>query len=382
MYETIISAIYGLSGLIKNKITIILIMLFGIIYLTFTNTINLEVIKYIDFNNIIIFISSYYISKLLIETNIINYIINSIVEKTSSYKTLIILTSIFVFIISGLINNIILLPFLIKIIEKIIKKNNIKSTLFIENIIIASILGSISTFIGSNYSIIVSSHLNMNFLDFFFFDSRIGIYIITLFMLFIQIIFINYSVKDEYFIGVIDEVEIKDKHNIYLFISFIVVLLISSLFSFKYISGISAIICVIIGLVKNKKNIVIDYQNIILYALLFVYIYLVKNISILNTISELIIKINSTSLIYTLFFVASIILSLIFNPIFIFYFLVSLIPNIVLNTNLISMPLIYATYFGLTVGMFKNKKIESITSYQTIILMFICSYALIAFLYF
>lgn len=382
MYEAIISGVYGLSAFIKEKKIIIVLMILGIVYLGFTDKFNLEVLKYIDFNNIIVFIGSYYISSLLIETNLVNYIINSIVEKISSYKSLIILITIFSFIISGLVNNILLLPILISIIEKINKKNNIKSSLLIENVMIASILGSVSTFIGSNYSLIVSSHLNMNFLDFFFFNNRIGIYIITLFMLFIQIIMINYSVKEEYFIGMVDEVQIKNKYNIYIFLIFIILLLISSLFNFKYLSAISSIICVIIGIKNNKKKINIDYENIIIYILLYIYIYLIKDLNIINIISKLIIKINSPGIIYTVFFVISIILSYIFNPIFVFYFLVSLIPSVILNTNSITMPIVYAIYFGLTIGLFKNIKIKNNTSYQTIILMIICAYMLIAFLYY
>lgn len=382
MYEAIISGVYGLSAFIKEKKIIIVLMILGIVYLGFTDKFNLEVLKYIDFNNIIVFIGSYYISSLLIETNLVNYIINSIVEKISSYKSLIILITIFSFIISGLVNNILLLPILISIIEKINKKNNIKSSLLIENVMIASILGSVSTFIGSNYSLIVSSHLNMNFLDFFFFNNRIGIYIITLFMLFIQIIMINYSVKEEYFIGMVDEVQIKNKYNIYIFLIFIILLLISSLFNFKYLSAISSIICIIIGIKNNKKKINIDYENIIIYILLYIYIYLIKDLNIINIISKLIIKINSPGIIYTVFFVISIILSYIFNPIFVFYFLVSLIPSVILNTNSITMPIVYAIYFGLTIGLFKNIKIKNNTSYQTIILMIICAYMLIAFLYY
>ena len=204
-------------------------------------------------------------------------------------------------------------------------------------------------------------------------------------MFFIQIVIINISVKEEYFIGTIEEVEIKDKFNIYLFLAMIILLLITSLIKIKYLSGIASILCLIIGIIKNKKADVlleIDYTNIILYMIMFIYISLLKNMPHLNSIIEIINKINSPGIIYTLFFGTSILLSLIFNPIFIFYYMTLLVPKIVFNIDIETMPLIYATYFGLMVGLVKRKELKNTISYQMVICMTICSYALIAFLYF
>ncbi len=382
MIESIITGLYTLAALIKNKILAIIILTLGLIYLITTNYLNIDIIKNIDFNSIMVLLGTYGVSKMLLKTNLIEYLINSVVEKASSYKSLIILLMTISFITSGLINNIIVLAFLIPLIEEIISKNNIKSELLIENIIISSILGSISTLIGSNNSIIISSYLNMNFLDFFFYDSRIGIYIISLIMFFIQIFIVNISIKNEDFIGISKEVEIKNKFNIYLFLIMIALLLISSLININYLSGTLAMICLIVGLIKNKKIEKLNYESIIIYALMFIYISIIKNMTYLDTIVDLIIKLDSQTLIYTLFFICAIGLSFICDQVFAFYFLSLLISKIVLKTILIPMPLIYITYFGLIAGLFKRKEIKSITAYQTIICMLVCSYFLVAFLYF
>ena len=332
-----------------------------------------------------ILIGTYGISKMIIKTNLLNHIINLIVERATTYKNLIILICTTTFIASNFINNYILLPFIIPFIQEIIKKNNIKSNLLIESVIISSILGSMSTLIGSNNTIIISSYLNMNFLDFILYDNRIGIYIICLIMFFIQILIINISVKNEYFIGTIEETEIKNKFNIYLFLTMIILLLITSLIKIKYLSGIVSILCLIIGIIKNKKTDIlseIDYQSVILYILMFIYVILLKDMPYLNSITEIIKKINSPGIIYTLFFIIPILLSLISNPIFIFYYMTLLIPKIVLNIDIETMPLIYATYFGLMAGLLKRKELKNTISYQIIICMIICAYALIAFLYF
>ena len=201
----------------------------------------------------------------------------------------------------------------------------------------------------------------------------------------IQILIINISVKNEYFIGTIEETEIKNKFNIYLFLTMIILLLITSLIKIKYLSGIVSILCLIIGIIKNKKTDIlseIDYQSVILYILMFIYVILLKDMPYLNSITEIIKKINSPGIIYTLFFIISILLSLISNPIFIFYYMTLLIPKIVLNIDIETMPLIYATYFGLMAGLLKRKELKNTISYQIIICMIICAYALIAFLYF
>ncbi len=385
MYESIITGLYGISSLIKTKIYPIIILIIGLIYLIIYNYIDINILKNIDFNVIMILIGTYGISKMIIKTNLINHIINLIVERATTYKNLIILMCVVTFIASNFINNYILLPFIIPFIQEIIKKNNIKSNLLIESVIISSILGSMSTLIGSNNTIIISSYLNMNFLDFFFYDSRIGIHIICLIMFFLQILIIDISVKNEYFIGTIEEVEIKDKFNIYLFLTMIILLLITSLIKIKYLSGIVSILCLIIGIIKNKKTDIlseIDYQSVILYILMFIYVILLKDMPYLNSITEIIKKINSPGIIYTLFFIISILLSLISNPIFIFYYMTLLIPKIVLNIDIETMQLIYATYFGLIAGLLKRKELKNTISYQIIICMIICAYALIAFLYF
>ena len=385
MYESIITGLYGISSLIKNKIYAIIILIIGLIYLITYNYIDINILKSINFNAIMILIGTYGISKMIIKTNLLNHIINLIVERATTYKNLIILICVVTFIASNFINNYVLLPFIIPFIQEIIKKNNIKSNLLIESVIISSILGSMSTLIGSNNTIIISSYLNMNFLDFILYDNRIGIYIICLIMFFVQILIINISVKNEYFIGTIEETEIKDKFNIYLFLTMIILLLITSLIKIKYLSGIVSILCLIIGIIKNKKTDIlseIDYQSVILYILMFIYVILLKDMPYLNSITEIIKKINSPGIIYTLFFIISILLSLIFNPIFIFYYMTLLIPKIVLNIDIQAMPLIYAIYFGLMAGLLKRKELKNTISYQIIICMIICAYALIAFLYF
>lgn len=385
MYESIITGLYGISSLIKNKIYAIIILIIGLIYLITYNYIDINILKSINFNVIMILIGTYGISKMIIKTNLLNHIINLIVERATTYKNLIILICVVTFIASNFINNYVLLPFIIPFIQEIIKKNNIKSNLLIESVIISSILGSMSTLIGSNNTIIISSYLNMNFLDFILYDNRIGIYIICLIMFFVQILIINISVKNEYFIGTIEETEIKNKFNIYLFLTMIILLLITSLIKIKYLSGIVSILCLIIGIIKNKKTDIlseIDYQSVILYILMFIYVILLKDMPYLNSITEIIKKINSPGIIYTLFFIISILLSLIFNPIFIFYYMTLLIPKIVLNIDIQAMPLIYATYFGLMAGLLKRKELKNTISYQIIICMIICAYALIAFLYF
>ena len=375
MYETIMVTIYGIAALIKNKILSIIILLAGIIYLILSNYFTVDVLQSIDINSLMILLGTYGLSKMLIKTNIINYLINTIVEKVTTYKKLIIGLSILTFIISGIINNYVLAVFLIPYIEEIIKKNNVKAPLLMESIIVSSILGSMSTLIGSTENIIISSHLKMNFLDFFFYDNRIGIYIISLALFLIELFIINLSIKDEEFMGNIEEVEIKNKFNIYLFLAMIFLLIVSSVLKIKYLSGILTLLCLFIGLYKNKKIEKLDYTSIVLYALMFLYISLFKGMSFIS----LPIFIKSSGLIYTIFFIVSLIMSLIFNPVFVFYFLCLFIPNIVINTNLISMPLIYITYFGLLLGIFKEKKV---TNYQIIICMLLCSYLIVAFLYF
>lgn len=375
MYEIIMVSLYGLAALVKNKILAIILLLAGIGYILLNNYFPIDILQSIDINSLMILFGTYGMSKVLIKTNILNYFINLIVDRVGTYKKLIFSLCIFTFIISGVINNYVLIAFLVPCIEEIIKKNNIKYTLLMESIILSSLLGSMSTLIGSTENIIISSYLGMNFLDFFFYDSRIGIFIIFLSLFCIELFIINLSIKDEEFMGNAIDVEIKDKFNIYLFLVMVVLLILSSILNIKYLGGIVSILCLIIGIYKNKKLEKFDFTSIILYALMFMYIFLFKK---MNFISIIPIYVNSSWLIYTIFLVVSFILALIFNPVFVFYFICLFIPYIVFNTNLISMPLIYITYFGSMLGYFKGKKINN----YYIIVMLLFVYLIISFLYF
>lgn len=382
MIEKIILGIYLFSALIKNKIISIIILLSGIAYLVLTNNFDTTILESLDYNIIMVLVSTYGLSKLLIQTNIVDYIINIIFEKSSNYKMLIISLMIISFILSGFINSIVLLAFLIPLIEQKSKRNNIKTDYLIENIIISSLLGSISTQIGSNISLITSSFRDMNYLDYFFYDSRIGIYIISLAMFFVAVFIANISIKNEDFIAQEENIEIKNKFNIYLFLVFVALLLISSLFDIKYLAGILSIICLLVGLIKNKKLISLNYDDVILYVLMLIYVALLKNNTILDTISITISKLNSQAIIYSLFLILSIILSLIFNPIFIFYLLGLIAIKVVVELNIITQPLLYIIYFGLLSCLFRKYKLKNTLSYQILICIILCSYALVAFLYY
>ena len=89
MYESIITGLYGISSLIKNKIYAIIILIIGLIYLITYNYIDINILKSINFNVIMILIGTYGISKMIVKTNLLNHIINLIVERATTYKNLI-----------------------------------------------------------------------------------------------------------------------------------------------------------------------------------------------------------------------------------------------------------------------------------------------------
>lgn len=375
MYETIMVTIYGIASLIKNRVCAIITLLIGIAYLIINNYFEIDILKNIDINVLIILLCTYNLSRYLIKTNILNYLINLIVERVTTYKKLIFILCIFTFIISGFVNNYILISFMLPYIEEVIKKNNIKHKLLTESIIISSTLGSMSTLIGTSENIIISSYLKMNFIDFLFYDSRIGINIIFLILFFIYLFIINLLIKDEEFMGNYEEIEIKNKFNIYLYIIMVILLIIIPLFKIKYLSSVCIFICLLISIYKNKSYEKMDFLNIVFYGLMFIYVGLFKEMKFISLVP---IYTYSNVLIYTIFFILSIILSLIFNPVFVFYFITLFIPYITLNTNINEMPLIYIVYFGLLMGILKNKKID----YKIIIFMLLIAYLLVAFLYF
>ena len=54
MIEGIITGLYTLASLIKNKILAVIILTLGLIYLIATNYLNIDIIRNIDFNSIMI----------------------------------------------------------------------------------------------------------------------------------------------------------------------------------------------------------------------------------------------------------------------------------------------------------------------------------------
>ena len=389
--EVIILLLFIVAALFNKRFasSILLICALGLIYyryyLDFSGALNYNFI-----NSSLLMISLYGISSIFMKSDIPKYVLNFLLEKVGSYKGIIILFCTFSYIFSLFVDINILLVFLLPFILEFSKKINFDSLWIVVPSTICALLGSFSSLMGSNASIMFAGYLDLNFADFLFYDGRIGLFIISLVLFFITLFSVNIMFKDDkYYIGEDNVSVIKDFFPLYLIILTVLVLIISSIINLPYLSGILCLAVLIYGCTHYKTSNYLlndNIGNVFLYLFMVLVIYNIKDLEVINVISNFLTKINNGTILFLITFISSIIFGFLFNQTFIFYLLMIILTKTYMKVDVNMMSLVYSTYLGLNIGNIFKKidKYENFKRFILFVLLFvtICSYLIITFLYF
>lgn len=284
-----------------------------------------KVLEAIDFNVLMMIAGTMGVVALFIESKMPSLLADIIIDKMPNIKWVVISLSVFAGIISAFVDNVATVLMVAPVAVTIAKKLNISPVKSVIAIAIASNLQGAATLVGDTTSILLGGYANMNFMDFFFYNGKLGLFfIVQLAMLAATIILYFVFRNDNQEVNMKDRTVVKDFFPSFLLVGVIVSLIIASFLPSMpdLINGYICIAFLLLGLIvqsfktsfKHTFSTIwneLDFFTLFLLAGLFVVIGGIKEVGVIDKIAEAFVGFGSKSIfvLYTIIVFASVILS-------------------------------------------------------------------------
>lgn len=320
----------------------------------------------IDFNVLMMIGGTMGIVWLFIESKMPALLADIILDKTPNVQWAIVALALFAGIVSAFVDNVATVLMVAPVALTITKKLNINPIKAIIAIAVSSNLQGAATLVGDTTSILLSGAAGMNFLDFFVYYGKMGMFfVVELSALSSMFMLLWLFRKEKQAVHLTEKQKVTDYFPSFLLVSMVFLLVLASLFPFsndiiaKNINGIICLTLMVIGLAyellfnKKASNVVtaikeIDYATLFLLAGLFVVIGSIKQAGVIDEIGKLFASVSGGNLfvVYTLIVWVSVILSAFIDNI---PYVATMLPVVAaLATSLNIEPTIL--YFGLLCG--------------------------------
>jgi len=323
-----------------------------------------KVFASVDWNVIMMIAGTMGVVSLFIESKMPALLADLIIMKMPNVKWAIISLSLFAGLISAFVDNVATVLMVAPVALNIAKKLNISPVKSIISIAIASNLQGAATLVGDTTSILLGSHMNMDFLDFIVYQGKPGLFwIVQIGGLAATLVLFYVLRKDNYSIDVKDKTRVEDYFPSVLLVGTVVFLILASFIPADKKPAITnGLICIgfmIAGLIREtirSRNLEafkrtmkeIDYFTLLLLAGLFIVISGITEAGVVTKISEIFVNLSGSNvfLMYTLLVWASVLFSAFIDNI---PYIATMLPVTAGIANLMG---INATvlYFGLIVG--------------------------------
>lgn len=321
-----------------------------------------EVISTVNWNVIFMIVGTMGVVNLFIESKMPSLLADLIIEKTPNVKWTIISLSLFAGIISAFVDNVATVLMVAPVAVTIANKLKISPVNSVIAISIASNLQGAATLVGDTTSILLGGALGMNFLDFFFFEGKPGLFwIVQIGAVASTFVLLYIFRKDKQLVESLDRTEVKDFFPSVLLVG-IIVLLITASFLPDMPENINGIICMAMFAIGLLRKLVvtkdfaalkvaaeeIDYTTILLLTGLFIIIGGLVNVGVVDDIGSLFTQITDNPfIIYTIIVWASVLCSAFIDNI---PYVATMLPVVGAITANLGMDGSYLLYFGLLVG--------------------------------
>ncbi|MDF2907679.1 MAG: tyrosine transporter [Herbinix sp.] len=284
-----------------------------------------EVFTAVDWNVIMMIAGTMGAVGLFIESKMPSLLADFIIERMPNVKWTIISLALFAGIISAFVDNVATVLMVAPVALTIAKKLKISPVPSVIAIAISSNLQGAATLVGDTTSILLGGYADMNFLDFFFIDGRIGIFWVVEAGALVSTFILMYLFrKEKQPISAMERTVVEDKVPTVLLVG-IVLLLIGASFIENKPGITNGLICIgmfLIGLIrkiiktKDKAALLeslksIDFDTILLLTGLFIVIGGITEAGLVNDISQIFVNLSNDNvfLIYTLIVWASVLFS-------------------------------------------------------------------------
>jgi Na+/H+ antiporter NhaD/arsenite permease-like protein len=279
----------------------------------------------VDWNVIMMIAGAMGIVTLFIESKMPSLLADIVIDKAPNVKWAVISLALFAGLISAFIDNVATVLMIAPVALTIAKKLKISPVPSVIAIAIASNLQGAATLVGDTTSILLGGYANMNFLDFFFFQGRIGIFWVVQAGALASTLVLMYAFrKYKQPIHLTETTVVKDYFPTILLVGMVLLLILAS-FVPNMPRTINGIICVslfalglLVEFIRKKELCIfsnacreIDYFTILLLAGLFVVVGGISEAGVIKDISQLFVKLSNNNIfvIYTIIVWVSVLFS-------------------------------------------------------------------------
>lgn len=323
-----------------------------------------DILSTIDWNVILMIGGTMGIVSLFIESKMPSLLADIILDKMPNVKWAVIALALFAGIVSAFIDNVATVLMVAPVAVDIAKKLKISPVNAIIAIAVSSNLQGAATLVGDTTSILLGGAAGMNFVDFFFYQGKIGIFwVVQVGAIASAFILLYLFRKDNQPIHLTEKTVVKDYFPSVLLVGMVVLLIFASFIpeanKLPETNGLICVALMIVGLIREglfKRNpsrvvstfLEIDIQTILLLASLFVIIGGIKEVGIINDISNLFVQFagDNLFLIFTLIVFASVFISAFIDNIPYVATMLPVVASIAVQMNIDPTIL----YFGLLIG--------------------------------
>ena len=281
----------------------------------------------IDWNVIMMITGTMGIVSLFIESKMPSLLADLIIMRMPNVKWAILSLSLFAGIISAFVDNVATVLMVAPVALTISKKLKISPVHSIIAIAVSSNLQGAATLVGDTTAIMLGGHANMDFLDFFFYRGKPGLFwVVQIGALVSMLVLLLVFRKENQSIEVKDRTVVEDYFPTVLLVGTVILLILASFIpEGKKPSIINGLICVglmVVGLIREtfrSRNLTalkrtfkeIDYFTLLLLGGLFIVIGGITEAGVVDEISKLFVKVsgNNVFLMYTLLVWASVLFS-------------------------------------------------------------------------
>ncbi len=322
-----------------------------------------SVITAVDYNVVMMLVGIMLTVGLFSESGMPNKLSEKLISKMPSAMAAIVLLSVMSGLVSAFVDNVATVLMLAPIGLAVAKKTGVSPVPVMISIAVSSNLQGAATLVGDTTSIMLGGFANMSFFDFFFLDGKLSIFwavelgaLLTVPVL--LFIFRKDNKKLEYHA---EEVKVTSIVPTVLLLLNLALLIVFSFIKEKsaYTNGIICLAIGVFGVIyyclrfkgdSLKKAVAsIDFETTFFLVFLFVIIFAVEEVGIINDISELFIKVGNKNvfLLYTLIVFGSVLFSAFIDNI---PYVATMLP--VISGLCAGLPEVspYLLYFGLLCG--------------------------------
>jgi Na+/H+ antiporter NhaD/arsenite permease-like protein len=285
----------------------------------------------VDWNVIMMIMGTMGVVSLFIESKMPALLADLIIDKMPDVRWAVIALALFAGIISAFVDNVATVLMVAPVAITISKKLKISPVNAIVAIAVSSNLQGAATLVGDTTSILLGGHAGMNFLDFFAYKGRPGMFWVVQVGALVSMFVLMYLFrKDKEPIKMEERTVVEDYVPSFLLICTVLLLIVASLlpkdgippFITAHINGLICMALMLVGFVYNivktkSARIVlgivkeIDYFTLLLLAGLFVVIAGITEAGVVDEISRIFVQVSGNNLfiIYTLVVWVSVFLS-------------------------------------------------------------------------